>query len=81
MSGWEQKLDDDIAAGRLTIEDADAVHTFAQFLRESGPAPAVEDGRRAFPPGHPLHDPDARRAYTARWMPYLQGEADGPVVP
>jgi hypothetical protein len=80
MSDLERKLGDNAADGRITTEDADAVRTFGQFLAESGPPPAVgEDGRRAYPPGHPLHDREALRAHYRRWGPYLQGEADGPI--
>lgn len=66
--------------GRITVGDADAVRVFAQFLAESGPAPVLsEDRKRGFPPGHPLHDPVARKAYTRRWMPYMLGQAAGPI--
>lgn len=49
-----------------TPEDLVAVRTFAQFLREAGPERVA--GRWS---------PE----FTARWMPYLQGESDGPVEP
>lgn len=75
----EQQVSDLIADGKIITEDADAVLVFAQFLRESGPAPTRVDAGEKFPPGHPLRDPVARRAHAARWMPYLQGQADGPI--
>jgi hypothetical protein len=80
MSDLERKLGDLIADGRITDEDADIARTFGQFLSESGPPPALAaNGKRAYPPGHPLHDPTALRAHRARWGAYLRGEADGPV--
>jgi hypothetical protein len=79
----QQQLGDLIADGRITLEDADAMLTFQQFLKESGPPPKLdtESGRRVYPPGHPLHEPEALRQHHARWGPYMRGEADGPVDP
>lgn len=60
----ERDLADQIADGRITVEDADAVRTFALFLREV----------------HQRDDPDrsVRRAWLARWTGYVMGTEDGP---
>lgn len=80
VSELDQQLADMLADGRITSVDADEVLTFRQFLRESGPPPTrTEDGKRRYPPDHPLHDPAARARYLRRWGPYMHGEADGPI--
>lgn len=79
MSDLERKLGDALADERITGEDAEAVRTFAQFLTESGPAPTRDGERFVYPRDHPLGTREACDAHKARWMPYMQGEADGPV--
>jgi hypothetical protein len=59
----ERDLADQVADGRLTVEDADAVRTFAAFLRES----ADSHG-----------DAAARQAWRERWHGYITGTDDGP---
>jgi hypothetical protein len=61
----EQDLQDAVADGLLSARDADAVRTFAQFLRETpgstGPA------RRT-------------AAWRERWLGYVCGLAEGPTT-
>ena len=60
----ERDLADQVADGRITAEDADAVRTFAAFLREVK--------QRDDP------DPAVRSAWLARWHGYIMGTDDGP---
>jgi hypothetical protein len=55
----EQQLGDKVADGKISVDDADTVRIFAQFLSEAGP---VNSG-----------------TVPRRWLPYLLGEADGPI--
>lgn len=75
---FERQLGDLISDGRITDEDADIARTFAQFLTEAGPPPITE--RRPGDPWPPeLDTAEKRQAWRQRWMPYLQGEAGGPI--
>lgn len=82
MSDIERQLSDGLADGRLTVEDAAQMQTFAQFLVETPKAvkpnlhgQGARDVRECF------GDDDAFDAWRMRWLPYLAGLADGPTTP
>jgi hypothetical protein len=48
---WQDDLERAQADGKITVEDADVVREFGEFLDEAGP-----------PPGQPGTDPERRKA-------------------
>lgn len=77
-----RQLSDALADGRMTIEDAAPVQTFAQFLAETPKevkpnlhGQGARDVRECFP------DADSFDAWRMRWLPYMAGLADGPTTP
>ena len=77
----ERYLADQVAAGEMTVEDGDAMRTFALFLAETPSGMASAGGRGAsthagivdlFP------DRAAFEAWRSRWLGYALGLADGP---
>jgi hypothetical protein len=42
----DAQLDRDCADGRITVDDADQIRTFAAFLNDTGPAPRKPGGNR-----------------------------------
>jgi hypothetical protein len=69
----ERQLADAVAAGELTVKDADAVRTFATFLHEVSGLPRIDPATGRLD--------RAQLAAARRWIPYMLGEADGPAEP
>lgn len=82
MADLDQMITDAIADGSMTTGDANEIHAFAEFLRQT-PEAAVRTalthrervGPRCFPTRKEFE------TWRTRWLPYLVGLADGPCTP
>jgi hypothetical protein len=81
MSELSDALADQIAAGKITADDAASVHVFAQFLAETpkGVTKALRVGPEAVVRCFP--DMGSFKAWRTRWLAYTAGLADGPTEP
>jgi hypothetical protein len=57
----DQELDDLVADGKITDDDADAVRDFAEFLRAAGPPARKGDDIQSGPLARLEHRPDLIR--------------------
>lgn len=81
MSDIDRILADQVAAGKITTDDAASVHVFAEFLAETpqGVTKALRMGPEAVLGCFP--DSASFKAWRTRWLAYAAGLADGPTEP